>query len=179
MSTETGAGELRIEKTRPEQLGRVLEIYEGARRFMAEHGNPNQWGTTDPPPAQIRRDIAEGNSYVCMAGEEIAAVFYYREGEDPTYRVIEGGRWLDDGPYGVVHRIASSGIVKGAGSFCIRWAFERCGSLRIDTHRDNHVMQNMLRKNGFVFCGIIHLEDGSERLAFQKTAEAARSHGTR
>lgn len=163
-----GAAGLRVEKTRPEQLEKVLAIYGQARVFMAEHGNPSQWGTSDPPDWLVRQDIAEGNSYVCMAGEDIAAVFYYREGEDPTYQVIEDGEWISDAPYGVAHRIASSGIVKGAGSFCVRWAFSRCGNLRIDTHRDNTVMQNMLKKNGFAYCGIIHLEDGSERLAFQK-----------
>ncbi len=159
---------LRVEKTRPEQFEQVLRIYDRARHFMAEHGNPNQWGNTNPPAARVRQDIDEGNSYVCMAGGEIAAVFYYKEGEDPTYRVIENGAWVNDAPYGVVHRISSAGIVKGAGSFCVRWAFSRCGNLRIDTHRDNTVMQNMLKKNGFVYCGIIHLEDGAERLAFQK-----------
>jgi hypothetical protein len=29
-------------------------------------------------------------------------------------------------------------------------------------------MQNLLIKNGFSKCGIIYLEDGAERLAFQK-----------
>ena len=159
---------LRVEKTRPEQFEQMLRIYDRARHFMAEHGNPNQWGSTNPPAARVRQDIDEGNSYVCMAGEEIAAVFYYKEGEDPTYRVIENGAWINDAPYGVVHRIASAGTVKGAGSFCVQWAFSRCGNLRIDTHRDNTVMQNMLRKNGFSYCGIIHLENGDERLAFQK-----------
>ncbi len=159
---------LRVEKTRPEQFEQVLRIYDRARHFMAEHGNPNQWGSTNPPAARVRQDIDEGNSYVCMAGGEIAAVFYYKEGEDPTYRVIEDGAWVNDTPYGVVHRIASAGTVKGAGSFCVQWAFRRCGNLRIDTHRDNTVMQNMLRKNGFSYCGIIHLENGDERLAFQK-----------
>ena len=49
------------------------------------------------------------------------------------------------------------------------WAFGQCGNLKIDTHRDNVVMQNMLKKNGFQSCGIIHVQDGSERLAYQKT----------
>lgn len=29
-------------------------------------------------------------------------------------------------------------------------------------------MQNMLKKNGFTYCGRIYVEDGGERLAFQK-----------
>ncbi len=167
--------ELRIEKTGPEQLRRVLEIYEQARHFMAEHGNPDQWGTVYPPEERVIRDQEEGNSYVCMAGKEIAAVFYYRKGDDPTYRTMESGAWLNDEPYGVVHRIASAGLVKGAGSFCLDWALEQCGNLRIDTHRDNLPMRNLLKKKGFTYCGIIHLENGDERMAFQKVGTARKA----
>ena len=84
------------------------------------------------------------------------------------YQVIEGA-WLNEEPYGVVHRITSDGTVKGAASACLTWAFGQCGNLKIDTHRANVVMQNMLKKNGFQSCGIIHVQDGSERLAYQKT----------
>lgn len=101
-------------------------------------------------------------------------VFYYKEGRDRTYDVIEGGEWLSEAPYGVVHRITSDGTVKGTASFCLDWAFRKCGNLRIDTHRDNVVMQNLLKKNGFSYCGIIHVEDGSERLAYQKICKKAR-----
>ena len=43
-----------------------------------------------------------------------------------------------------------------------------CGNLKIDTHRDNRIMQHLLDKNGFTYCGIIYLDDGTERLAYQK-----------
>lgn len=68
--------------------------------------------------------------------------------EDPDYQVIEGA-WLNEEPYGVVHRITSDGTVKGAASACLTWAFGQCGNLKIDTHRDNVVMQNMLKKMVF------------------------------
>ena len=29
-------------------------------------------------------------------------------------------------------------------------------------------MQNLLKKNGFTYCGRIYVDDGGERLAFQK-----------
>ena len=39
----------------------------------------------------------------------------------------------------------------------------------MDTHGDNKVMQNLLKKNGFVYCGIIHVEeDNDPRLAYEK-----------
>ena len=159
---------MEIRQTKLEELDQVMAIYTKARQFMAEHGNPSQWGTTKPARAQIASDIEQGKSYVCVENGEIAAVCFYSEGIDKTYVKIYEGQWLNDKPYGVVHRIASAGTVKGAGSFCLNWAFAQCGNLKIDTHRDNVVMQNTLKKNGFQYCGIIYLEDGDERLAFQK-----------
>ena len=159
---------MEIRQTKPEELDSVMGIYAHARQFMAEHGNAGQWGTTKPDREEVAADIEQGHSYVCVEKGEIIAVFYYKEGVDPTYVKIYEGAWVNDAPYGVVHRIASAGKVKGAGSFCLNWAFQQCGNLKIDTHRDNIVMQNTLKKNGFVQCGIIYLEDGDERLAYQK-----------
>lgn len=152
---------------------RIMEIYEHARHFMAEHGNPNQWGPTNwPPEALIRSDIAEGNSYVCVCGDRIAGTFFFRYGGDiePTYLMIKDGKWLDDSAYGVIHRLAGDGSVKGVGKFCIDWAFGQCGHLRADTHGDNRVMQNILEKCGFICCGRIHVaQDSYPRLAYEKS----------
>ena len=155
-----------------QDLARMLEIYEYARRFMADHGNPNQWGPTHWPPEQLlRRDIAGGNSYVCVHEGRVVGTFFFAAGEDiePTYRRIENGGWLDHSAYGVVHRLAGDGSVKGIGQFCLSWALGQCGHLRIDTHGDNKVMQNLLGKLGFTHCGIIHVEeDNDPRLAYEK-----------
>lgn len=159
---------MEIRRTKPEELDQVMAVYAYARKFMAEHGNPTQWGTTKPAREEVIEDIALGNSYVCVENGEIAATFFYEEGIDPTYIKIYDGAWVNEEPYAVVHRIASTKVIKGAGSFCLNWAFEQCGNLKIDTHRDNTVMQNTLKKNGFVYCGIIYLENGEERLAYQK-----------
>lgn len=155
-----------------------MEIYKHARQFMKEHGNPNQWGPTNWPPEElIHSDIAAGNSYVCTCGERIVGTFFFTQGRDiePTYRAIENGAWMDDRPYGVIHRLASDGTMSGVGSFCIAWAFKQCGHLRADTHGDNRVMQNLLKKNGFVYCGIIYVEeDNYPRLAYEKAEKAFR-----
>ena len=155
-------------------LDRMMEIYRFARQFMAEHGNPHQWGPTNwPPEERIRGDIRDGCSYVCLSDDgRIIGTFFFKCGKDvePGYRNIEDGAWMDDSPYGVVHRIAGDGSERGIGAFCIGWAFEQCGHLRIDTHGDNVVMQNLLKKLGFVHCGTIHVEeDDNPRLAFEKT----------
>ncbi len=168
-----------IRKSSLQDLERIMEIYAAARGFMARHGNPNQWGPTNwPPEALIRADIADGHSYVCENDEgKIAGTFFFIHGKDiePTYREITEGAWLDDSPYGVVHRIASDGSGKGTGSFCLDWAYSRCGHLRIDTHGDNTVMQNLLKKMGFVHCGTIYVEeDDDPRLAYEKSEKVNR-----
>ena len=168
--------QLRIRKTKPDDLEKVMAVYGHAREFMAQHGNPNQWGPTNWPPEKlIRDDISRGESYVCVSAagddEKIVGVFYYTHGYriEPTYDVIEDGSWIGGEDYGVVHRIASSGDVKGVGSYCVNWAYEQCGHLRMDTHGDNKVMQSMLGKLGFVHCGTIYVEeDEYPRLAYEK-----------
>lgn len=166
---------LEIRRSAEGDVGRMMEIYAHARAFMAAHGNPNQWGPTNwPPEALIRRDIRQGNSYVCTHEGRVVGTFFFAWGKDiePTYRRIADGAWLDDGPYGVVHRIAGDGSVKGVGAFCINWAYGQCGHLRIDTHGDNVVMQGLLNKLGFTRCGTIYVEeDDYPRLAYEKVGQ--------
>ncbi len=154
-------------------LARMMALYEHARRFMAEHGNPNQWGPTRWPPEDLlRRDIAQGNSYLCVQGDRIVGTFFFAMGPDiePTYRRIEDGAWRDPSPYGVVHRLAGDGSVRGTGAFCLDWAYRQCGHLRVDTHGDNRVLQSLLGKLGFVHCGTIYVEeDPYPRLAYEKS----------
>lgn len=152
-------------------LDEIMEIYAQAREFMVQTGNPHQWAERCwPPKWLIGQDIDAGNCYVCQDGGSLLAVFFYDYGEgiDPCYAAIEGGCWCLDGPYGVVHRIAAR-KGRGAGKFCIRWAYEQCGHLRIDTHEDNRVMQKVLQQMGFTYCGVIHiLDDNAPRLAYEK-----------
>lgn len=171
---------MRIRKSEPGDLARIMEIYSYAREFMAEHGNPNQWGPTNWPPKElIAADIEAGKSYVCICEpqnhmeikEEIVGTFFFDYGHriDHCYDKIEDGAWIGDEDYGVVHRIASDGTEKGVGSYCVMWAFEKCRHLRMDTHGDNKIMQSMLKKLGFVHCGTIYVEeDDYPRLAYEK-----------
>ena len=94
---------------------------------------------------RIRKTTEEGR---------VIGTFYFVQGKDvePTYHLIEEGTWIDGKPYGVVHRLASDGSEKGIGIYCLEWAFEQCGHLRVDTHADNKVMQNILSKLGFLKC---------------------------
>ena len=153
----------------PRELPEILQIYHHARQYMADNGNPDQWGNTHPRESLLREDISLSRLYVCTDGDQIIGVFCYFQGIDPTYLHIEPGSWYNDAPYGVIHRIASLAHRSGVASACFDFALGKCPNLRIDTHKDNIPMQRALAKNGFQYCGIIHLENGDERIAFQKT----------
>lgn len=158
-------GRYTVRKALAGDMPRILEIYAFARRFMAETGNPNQWGKTNPPESQLWQDIDEGQLYV-VEDEGIHGVFFLGFDEDPTYAEIYEGSWLSDGPYGTIHRIAgdgSGGIVGTAVAF----AKSKTRHLRIDTHEDNKVMQHVVEKHGFLRRGIIYIADGSPRIAYE------------
>lgn len=160
---------MQIRKTKIEELPILLEMYEDARRFMKENGNPNQWRDTEPKEERVRQDIEDGDSYVCVEENQIVATFFYKIMDDPTYQVIVDGKWLDDSTYGVVHRITTNRKTKGAASFCMNWAMEQSGGhIRIDTHEDNIVMQKLLNKLGFQHCGTIFVANGDKRWAYEK-----------
>lgn len=164
---------MKIRKSTLDDFDKIMNIYGYARDFMTKNGNPNQWAKNNWPPSDlIRDDIEKSNSYVCLNdNDEVIGTFYYVYGYDiePTYKNIYDGHWLNDEPYGVVHRIAADGSEKGIGTFCINWAVDECKHLRIDTHVDNVVMKNLLTKLGFTYCGIIHIGDSSnKRLAYEK-----------
>ena len=162
---------MEIRKATLNDLPRLLEIYQAARDFMAKTNNPKQWGKHWPPELLIKQNIYEGTSYVCEYNEKVVGTFFFNSGKDiePTYKNISSGNWCDNTPYGVVHRLASDGSVKGIGTFCLNWCYKQCKHLRIDTHLDNIVMINLLTKLNFKKCGIIYVEhDNTPRLAFEK-----------
>lgn len=159
-----------IENATLSQLSQIMDIYRQARAFMAQNGNPDQWGDVYPPEEMIRQDILDGKCYVNLKDDQICAVFYFAVEADPTYGYIEGA-WLNDAPYGVVHRIAVAQNGKGVAAECFRFAYERCGNLRIDTHGKNIPMQRCLAKNGFTRCGTIYWENGDPGIAYQKVVK--------
>ena len=152
-------------------LDQILKIYARARDFMVENGNPTQWKNGYPARELLEEDIDTNRLFVYMVNGQMEAVFAFVLGADPTYAVIEDGQWLNDTlPYGTIHRLASAGKHKGIASAVIEWCLEHCESLRADTHSDNKIMQHLLETNGFTRCGIIHVADGSPRIAYQRMA---------
>ena len=160
---------INIRHTEIADLPAVMGVYAHARAMMKQTGNPDQWRDSYPPERLIIDDIKNRNSYVIEQNGEICGVFFFRIGEDPTYRRIDG-QWLCDAPYGVIHRIAGNGRMKGVFPQCVAFCAEKIANLRVDTHHDNKLMQHQIEKCGFTRCGIIYLEDGSPRIAYQRVS---------
>jgi RimJ/RimL family protein N-acetyltransferase len=156
-----------IRKAKVQDLSVILEIYEIARQFMREHGNPYQWsGYGYPSEELLLDDIEKGQLYVLESVDGIEGVFMFNEGPDSTYLKIDG-EWLNAEPYSVIHRIASRGRKKGVLKCAVQFATDRATNIKIDTHEQNTVMQNALSRLGFKKCGIIYLENGDPRIAYQ------------
>lgn len=161
--------DIRIRPAGLNDLGELMRIYDSAREFMRSTGNMHQWTGGYPSEQLIRDEILAGHCLVCetVHGTPLGT-FCFITGEDPTYQLIEQGRWICPGPYGTIHRLASNGMAGGVAAACFSWCWERIHNLRADTHADNAVMQRLLEGAGFVRCGIIYTDDGSPRIAYQK-----------
>lgn len=159
--------ELRIATA--EDLVRIMKIIDAARQIMRENGNTTQWINGYPSKELILNDIASGNGFVCIENNELVGYFCFIKGihPEPTYTIIENGTWLNDKPYGVVHRLASDGTVKGVAKACFDYCFSQIDNVRVDTNHNNLPMQNFFKKYGFNYCGTIYVDDGSPRDAFQ------------
>lgn len=146
----------------------IMDIYEKGRAFMRLTGNMYQWNGGYPSEEVVSKDIEGKNLYLCIDEGEPAAVFALLDGPDKTYNIIKDGKWLSSAPYGVIHRIVVLKHGRGIAKACFDFGMKKYANIRIDTHKDNLPMRRALEKNGFSQCGIIFLENGEERIAFQK-----------
>ncbi|PTL32921.1 GNAT family acetyltransferase [Prevotella sp. oral taxon 376] len=156
-------------KATAEDLDRIMQLIECGRQKMRQNGNTRQWADGQPSRETLSQDIAIGNSYLLEEDGMPIATFALAPGPDATYQKICQGEWLNDEPYYVVHRMASMPGKHHVFGDVLDYGFTRTGNIRIDTHRDNATMRHLILKYGFHYCGIIHLADGTERLAYQKT----------
>ena len=147
----------------------IMTVLEAARGIMRASGNPFQWPAGYPTREMIEADLEAGVGRVFEADGSVVGYFACIPGPDPTYSYIEDGAWTDDStPYYVIHRIASLPSAHGIFKGIIDYTSALSGNIRIDTHKDNKIMQHNLAKYGFKYCGIIHIASGAERLAYQR-----------
>lgn len=167
-------GEDGFRRARPEDLPAILAFVGQAKAYFKRAGI-DQWQNGYPNTEVISGDIVRGQSYVYVWNGRVAGTAAVLPAPEKTYAVITEGSWLGGPDYIVVHRIAVDESLKGRGiaGLLLRGVETLCraggrSGIRADTHEQNASMRRLLQKNGFRLCGKIFLEDGSERVAYEK-----------
>jgi len=156
-----------------EDVPRILVLLKMGLAQMRADGNVNQWHDTTHSFDTILADIARGESFVVEEAGKIIATFVLMLRDEPTYATISGA-WLRAAPYVTIHRLASDGHRGGIAHLVFDWAREWGRDMRVDTHADNLRMQRLFVQYGFVYCGIIHLADGTPRRAYHFAVQSCR-----
>lgn len=132
----------------------------------------DQWQRGYPNRSSIEKDVAEGVGMVLCEGDTILVYGAVIFSGEPAYNDLTGGEWLTQGEYACVHRLCTNEIFVGMGfskHFMLAaeaMASERVKSIRIDTHPDNKIMQGLISRLGYSYCGDVVIE--SRRLAYEK-----------
>lgn len=167
---------MNIRKTTTADISALMTIFEEARGTIAKLGI-NQWQNGYPNREVIEEDIAAGRSYLVEVNNTVCGTFALIDDGEPTYDKIYNGCWLtgDHGEYVAIHRVAIAVASRGTGisTAILGYAAEEARrlnrqSIRIDTHEGNVVMRRMLEKHGLSYCGVIYLESGDPRVAYEK-----------
>ncbi len=174
MRQELKKNELAIVTAEQKDLDEIMGLIENSRKLMIANGNPNQWPQGYPGREMITADLAQGDCRIIKCKNAVAGSFVVKNGPDPSYQKIFEGHWQDSSPYIVIHRVTSNPGFHGIFDAIIAYCVKINRHIRIDTHKDNTIMQHLLKKHGFEYCGIIHIENGEERLAFERTASKNR-----
>ncbi|MCD1147515.1 GNAT family N-acetyltransferase [Peptoniphilus sp. KCTC 25270] len=157
---------MNIRKAKENDIPKMEKIIKIAKEMMASQGNTVQWQGNYPSKKDFLEDMEKESSYVVEEKGEVVGMFALIIGEEKTYRKIYEGNWRWEEEYGTIHRIASNGKVKSFGKICFDFAKKQIPYLRIDTHEKNTSMRKAVEKYGFKECGIIYVENGSPRIAY-------------
>ena len=155
-------------------LTEIMSIIDEAKKFL-KNNKVDQWQNGYPNKEVILNDINKNESYVIENNGEVIGTTALSFAGEKNYDKIYEGKWISNGPYAVIHRIAVSKVkgLKNIGTEILKKSEELCiangiNNIKIDTHEDNIPMQKLLLKNNYKYCGVIYLEDGSKRIAFEK-----------
>lgn len=160
-----------IRKAKLKDIDKIENLIYQAKDYLKKQ-NIDQWQDGYPNRETLLYDIEKGCSYILMQGQ-IIGTMYFEIADDPDYLRIDG-KWLCEGRYGVIHRLALDDAYKGKSyaKKMLEYAIgicekEKAVSIRIDTHEKNLSMRRFLEKNGFIECGVIYIRGISPRIAYE------------
>lgn len=156
-----------ITKAKLINLDEVVEILDATRAYFKDVGIP-QWQGEYPNRDTFKKDIELERLYVAIEAEHVIGMFALVY-PDHNYDYIEDGAWKDDTPYIAIHRMAIKPEYKGKGyaGKIFDYVKETYDHIRIDTHKLNYSMNRAIVKNDFAYRGVIYVDDGSPRNAYE------------
>ncbi len=158
---------------KPDDVDGMMLIIDQAKAYLKRSGI-DQWQSGYPDKATLAEDIRIGNAYILEDNSAVVGTVAVDFTGEPSYAGMTGGRWLSNGDYAVVHRMALHDAHKGKGlsGFFMDEIENLCRSrnvfsIKADTHPGNRVMQGIFDKRGYARCGVIIFE-GSKKFAYEK-----------
>ncbi len=151
-----------------EDIDTLMTLAGQASAYLKEQG-VNQWQDNFPNPDVFRRDIAAGNCWLFTHEDKPAGCVSIYLTPEKDYDSLQG-KWLTQGGYGTVHRLAAGAAYRGRGLAGEMMQFAEdilrgmgFASVRADTHEDNAPMRALLQKRGYTRCGVLYLTDTVEK----------------
>lgn len=132
-----------------------------------------QWQNGYPSEETVWEDLNKGYGYVLEDNRGILAYAAILFENEPAYEEIVGA-WLTQGPYTVVHRVATADAYKGQGiGILLMEKIEQLSvsrsffSIKVDTNFDNIPMLKILDRLQYAYCGEVFF-CGDMRKAYEK-----------
>jgi len=170
-----------VRKINVSETYQAYSIIENGRDILRRDGC-SQWQDGNPDLNRIKKYIRQGQLFGVFIDDVLCLVGAIICGEiESSYKYLYSGEWqLYTSEYVTIHALAVKKGCEGHGlsnyffDFVITMA-RNCEkhnikSIRLDTHPDNMRMQHLIKKRGFVYCGIVYLdylETNRKRLAFE------------
>ncbi|HNZ50680.1 MAG TPA: GNAT family N-acetyltransferase [Bacilli bacterium] len=154
-----------IRKASMDDIPAILNIIADAKSLLKSK-HSLQWQDADGYPNfnTFQQDVDKGSLYVVDNNPIVAVCSLGRHGE-PTYNQIYDGKWLNDDPFYVIHRLAvkKEAYGKGFGKTLMQKMEMIClaegiFNIRCDTTHENEPMNHLLLSLGYQDCGIIYLD---------------------
>lgn len=159
-------------------IDKIMDIINDAKNFLASNGS-SQWNGPKEYPniLTIKNDIFYQKAFVYLKNNDICG-YVALAGVEKNYD-SPTATWLTNGDnYITVHRLAVADKCRGMGiskelmSFAYEYGKKnRYQSVRIDTHPKNIIMQNLMNKLDYVYCGSViysTIEVEPLRLVYEK-----------
>ncbi|MFV8373022.1 GNAT family N-acetyltransferase [Flavobacterium sp. LB2P74] len=154
------------------EIAPIWKILQQAILRRKEDGS-TQWQDGYPNPDVVQKDIEKGEGFVLVDGETIIGYSAVLINDEPAYETIEG-KWLTNGDFVVLHRVAISEkyLGKGLAKMILKYIEEfavsnNIYSVKADTNFDNIAMMKIFENSGYMYCGEVYFR-GSPRKAYEK-----------